>query len=197
MKRAVCVFAALLSLCFCACAEKEGGGDRFAVTLSAAAEMPAGEITLGLYDKEGLELGTALLKEGKNFLPSSCAPCYAALALPEGYDCPAVRADGSDLSFSVSKAEYSELDGGLLYTYTVFLENFDPSAGYRLQMCRTENGETGYCKTDGFRNGKASLGLADGNYLFEIFSDGALLLQEERSVSHGSVRFTVCDLKEV
>lgn len=194
--RRILLFALLplLALPACGAAEKEQEG-KFQVDIFAAPGAEASEYAVELYDGEGLSIGNATLFAGKNFLDSSISPCFMQCAVGEALDCPVVYAAGTPLSLRVNAAEFSEQEGQYLHAYTVFLRGGEGD-GYRLQICKMEGELTSYCKTAPFAGGAASLALADGEYLLELFAGSEVVLTRPLTFSYTDLRFCVIRLDE-
>lgn len=191
-------FAAALLLMFLLLPAGCGGTQpSFSVELTGEASF-AEPLSAELCGEAGESLGTARLKRGKNVLPQEGTPYYVVCSVPEEADCPVEYADGSDLSLTVSAAEYAADEGAFLHTYRVFLKNARPEHTYRLELCRLgEDGTPGFCKIAAFRDGAAQLPLADGAYSLKIFADAETVYEETLDFAFASSRrFSVFDLEE-
>lgn len=175
MKKLLFLLSALCLFPFCACGT-ERGGEVFTLTVTADAALSE-PFLLEIFDAEG-SLGKTQAERGKNLLPRKGLPYYLNAAVPKEYDCPVVRADGSDLSLAVKRAEFSETEG-YLHAYTVFLEHADAETFYLLTVCKTGSGEADYCKTAEFFGDRAAIPLADGTYTLDLIADGETVCMKE------------------
>lgn len=185
MKRLSLIFLSLFLAAFLTgCA---GGAT---LTLSFG-EFPEPSVEVQMCDQEGFSLGEARCSKGGNVLPARSAPCYLSLVLPKEYDCPVRYWKGGNLSMRIEKAEQE--GGEYLHAFTVFVSGGED----RLQICKTENGVMGYCKSELFQNGTAQISIADGEYTLELFKGGDIVKEMTFNFAfETSPRFFVFDSEE-
>lgn len=187
MKRLLALSAVLLVLlAFTACGKSEEVEGSFVVDLRFPADKIS-SVKAELCGEDGLSFGAVQLKEGKNFLPESSAPCYIVCELGEEWDCPAEYADGSGgVTLEVKPANVK--DGVHMHTYTAFLKNYDALTDYSFQMCTDS-----MCYPAVFESGVARLSLGYADYDLKVFG-GTEIVSEAQTAFGASERFKVFDL---
>lgn len=180
---------AAASLFFTAACVKTEQNESFTLNLDLGEGVSVSSVKADLCYGDGLSFGNVRLKEGKNSIPKSFAPCYVVCDLPEGYDCPVIFLDETEsVSMAVSAAEKGE-DGEFLYTYSAFLRNYAEDKQFGFQMCLDT-----LCYPAQFRNGVARLSLAYDKYDLKVFDESGVIMQESVEFGASGRRFSVFDL---
>lgn len=192
-KRFFAAICLIFSLAAAGCGAEKSD---FTVTLAAGEGVSlGGSVAAELCDESGLSVGTAQLTVGETAFQKSTAPFYLSCTVGEEYDCPVVYADGKDLTVTVKRAEKDE-NGAYRHAYTLFLKGEDAKKDYALQICMA--GEGGFCYTPvPFRNGAASMALADGDYDVEVILGGEIVYREALSFAYAAgPRYAVVGLEK-